>query len=134
MPCSSFFLFSLSVFFPHSDITEASTLVIGKAFDSTAADNIAKILDQSSIGEKNLSESATTEVTSTVGVTEAASASGSYVTSVNKEETAATEVKETGDLRLAEGDRVAIKVGDEKLKELQQHFGGCTDRMVRVSQ
>ena len=119
---------------PHSDITEASTLVIRKAFDSTAADNIAKILDQSSIGEKNLSESATTEVASAVGVTEVASASGAYVTSVNKEETAATEVKETGDLRLAEGDRVAIKVGDEKLKELQQHFGGCTARMIRVSQ
>ena len=75
-----------------------------------------------------------TEVASAVGVTEVASASGAYVTSVNKGETAATEVKETGDLRLAEGDRVAIKVGDEKLKELQQHFGGCTARMIRVSQ
>ena len=109
--------------FPDSDTTEASILVIRQVCDSTATDNIAKILYQSSISDRDLSATSPTE---------AASVPGASVTSV-KEETPATDVEETEELCVTEGDRVAIKVGDEKLKELQQHYGGCTARMIRVS-
>ena len=68
---------------------------------------------------------------------EVPSVPAAVVTSVTQQEPIATaEVaeEETGELlSVVEGDRVAIRVGDEKLKELQQHCGGCTARMIRVS-
>jgi hypothetical protein len=56
-------------------------------------------------------------------LTKPSNGSSGYVTSDDVED----------ELSFHAGDKVAIKVGEEKLKEMQQTFGGYTARMGRVS-
>ena len=88
---------------------------------------MATILDQPAAKDRSgeLSGTAPPEVPSVPAA---------VVTSVKQEPIATEVAAETEELlSVVEGDRVAIKVGDKKLKELQQQCGGCTARMIRVS-
>jgi len=89
-------------------------------------DNLWKILEQASIRYEDAAVSCTVP-------RDDAHAPSNCVTR-EEEKTTPAEVTEAEELLVvAEGDSVAIKVGEEELKELQQHCGGCTAGMVKVS-
>ncbi|KAK7093789.1 E3 ubiquitin-protein ligase MIB2-like [Littorina saxatilis] len=108
---------------PLLDTTETSTIVVKKPSEPVSPEHPP----ETSVEPTPIDEKA--EVPSTP---EATAASKADVTSEEEKTTArpeATEMEE--ELSVSIGDNVAIKVGEEKLKELQKDRGGCTARMIR---
>ena len=109
-----------------ADTKMASKMDTPVSSEPRTEDNLWKILKQTSTGSEDAAASCSVP-------SDDARAPSDCVTR-EEEKTTPAEVTEAKELLVvAEGDSVAIKVGEEELKELQQHCGGCTAGMLKVS-
>ena len=107
-----------------ADITGTATVGAQKANDPQTPSNLWKILDHTSSRPEDGADTSASDVVL---------ASSECVTGEEEKTTPAEMTETEEELTVAEGDIVTIKVGEEELKELQKHCGGCTARMIRVS-
>ncbi|KAK7093787.1 E3 ubiquitin-protein ligase MIB2-like [Littorina saxatilis] len=104
---------------PLLDTTETSTVVVKKPGESPKTEKHPKT-------PGHFSNTNGYERT-----TEVAQASNAIVTSEQEQTTAQETTEAEEELSVLVGDKVAIQVGEETLKELQKDCGGCTVRMMR---
>ncbi|KAK7093788.1 E3 ubiquitin-protein ligase MIB2-like isoform X1 [Littorina saxatilis] len=106
---------------PLLDTTETLTIVVKKPTESPKTEEAPKIPTDFPFTDDSDYERPT----------EVAQASNAIVTSEQEQTTAQEATEAEDELSVSAGDKVAIKVGEEALKELQKDCGGCTARMIR---
>ena len=109
-----------------ADTKVTSKMDTPQSSEPRTEDNLWKILEQTSTGSEDAASSCSVPKDDAIAPSDCVTR--------EEEKTTPAEVTEAEELLVvAEGDSVAIKVGEEELKELQQHCGGCTAGMVTVS-